>query len=375
MLQDLDLSVSLDKETYKERLDDLTIQIGQLQRQARDAGMPVLVAFEGWEASGKGTQINQLLQTLDPRGYSVHVADPSEDDKRFPYWRRFWTRTPAAGRITVFDRGWCLEAIECLYRKEPDMDGYARSCREINAFERQLADDGTLVVKFFLHIGRKEQKKRFDALEENSNTAWKVSKADRKQNRHYKRWGDAAQAVLERTNTEFARWYLVEAEDRRYATIKILGLFADALQTGLRRHSVSASRAAIRKTAASGEGRKTAHVHLPEDMRASILDKADLSLTLPKDEYADALSHWQRRICDLGNALYRERTPLMILYEGWDAAGKGGNIRRLTAPMDPRGYNVHPVSAPNEVERAHHYLWRFWQMVPKSGHISILDRT
>ncbi len=375
MLQDLDLSVSLDKETYKDRLDDLTIRIGQLQRQARDAGMPVLVAFEGWEASGKGTQINQLLQTLDPRGYTVHVAAPSEEDKRFPYWRRFWNRTPAAGRITVFDRGWCLEAIDSLYRENPDMDGFERACREINAFERQLADDGTLVVKFFLHIGRKEQKKRFDALEENDNTAWKVSKPDRKQNRQYKLWRDAAQSVLERTDTEFARWHLVEAEDRRYATIKILGLFADALQTGLRKRSVSTQHAATRKTETSGKGRKTAHAHLPEDMRASILDKADLSLTLSKEAYADALSHWQQRICDLGNALYRERIPLMILYEGWDAAGKGGNIRRLTAPMDPRGYDVHPVSAPNEVERAHHYLWRFWQTVPKSGHVSILDRT
>ena len=371
MLRDLDLSVSLQKETYKQRLDELTVQIGQLQWQAREAGLPVLVAVEGWEASGKGTQINHLAQTLDPRGYTVHVATASADEKMYPYWWRFWNRTPAAGRVVVFDRGWSLEAIDCLYRKNPDKDGFERACREINAFERQLADEGTLIVKFFLHISRKEQKRRFAELQENSSTAWKVSKQDLAQNRAYSQWRDVAQAVLERTDTESARWHLVEAEDRRYATIKMLGLFADSLQEGLR---LKAQRAILADKPAR-KGKKSASVHLPDEMRSSRLDMVDLSLSLSDEAYSRELSQWQDRLHIMEHDMYRKRVPLMVLYEGWDAAGKGGNIRRLTAPLDPRGYEVIPVSAPNEVERAHHYLWRFWRVVPKAGHIAILDRT
>jgi polyphosphate kinase 2 (PPK2 family) len=382
MLKDLDLSVSLDKEQYKERLDELTIQIGQLQRQAREAGLPILVAFEGWEASGKGTQINRLLQTLDPRGYSVHVANPSEEDKWYPYWKRFWVRAPAKGRITVFDRGWCLEAIDCLYREKPDEKGFERACREINAFERQLADDGTLVLKFFLHIGRKEQKKRFDALGENENTAWKVSREDRRQNDQYKQWRDAVQAMVERTDTESARWHLVPSEDRRYATIAVLSQFAEAVSRALQDRAAAAARAASTKKAGQGDAPKdmapdkgAARTPASELTRNAILSQVDLSLSLTKDDYAESLSHWQDRVRDMEHAMYRERVPLMVLYEGWDAAGKGGNIRRLTSPMDPRGYDVYPIAAPNEVERAHHYLWRFWHTVPKAGHLSILDRT
>lgn len=368
MLKDLDLGKSLSKDEFKKQTDELSIRIGELQRKAQNLGIPVLIAFEGWEAAGKGTQINRLLQSLDPRGYNVHVAEAGDEDERLrPYWWRFWIRTPAAGRFSIFDRSWCMQALECLLGKDSDQDAFDRACREINSFERQLTDGGTLILKFFLHISRKGQKKRFEATEANPNTAWKVSKVDWQQNRHYDDWQNAIQKLLERTDTETARWNLVEAEDRRFATVKILTLLAEALS-----EAVSLREAGIESMAAKPV-KKT--LIIPETLRVSILDAADLSLKLTEPEYEKQLEHWQQRIQDMENTMFKKQVPLIVLYEGWDAAGKGGNIRRLTASMDPRGYDVIPVSAPNDIEKAHHYLWRFWNAVPKAGHISIFDRT
>ncbi len=372
MLKDLDLSKRMEKDAFKERLDPLAIEIGTLQRRAREAGLPILIAFEGWEAAGKGTQINRLLQCLDPRGYNVHMgAARDEDELLRPFWWRFWTRSPEAGRIAVFDRSWCMAAIECLDASDPDRDRFDRACREVNAFERQLADDGTLIVKFFLHISRKEQKKRFASLEANKDTAWKVSKDDWAQNKHYDRWLGAAQETLERTDTESARWHLVEAEDRRFATIKILSLLAEAIEGAL---AGRAGATGAKKPVSAKKAAKAA-IRMPDDMRSSILDAVDLSVSMTDGAYAAELEKWQDRIRDMEHAMYRKRVPLMVLYEGWDAAGKGGSIRRLTAPMDPRGYDVIPVAAPSALEKSHHYLWRFWNAVPKAGHVAIFDRT
>ena len=372
MLKDLDLTKRLDKEAFKERLDPLSIEIGTLQRRAREAGLPVLIVFDGWEAAGKGTQINRLLQCLDPRGYNVHMGQARDEDERMrPFWWRFWTRSPEAGRVSIFDRSWCMEAMESLDRSEPDRDRFDRACREVNAFERQLADDGTLIVKFFLHISRKEQKKRFEALEANKDTAWKVSKDDWAQNKHYDRWLGAVQETLERTDTESARWHLVESEDRRFATVKIFSLLAEVLEAALARREEDA---AVKKPVPAKKPPKGT-IHLPDEMRSSILDAVDLSVRLSDEAYAEELEKWQARIRDMEYAMYRKRVPLMVLYEGWDAAGKGGNIRRLTAQMDPRGYDVIPVAAPSAIERNHHYLWRFWNAVPKAGHVAIFDRT
>ncbi len=413
MLKDLDLDKTLSKEDYKARYEELSIRLGELQRKARELGIPVLIAFEGWEAAGKGTQINKLLLSLDPRGYNVHVGEAVDEDERLrPYWWRFWIRTPAKGRFSIFDRSWCMHAIDCLYAKKPDRNAFDRACREINAFERQLADDGTLILKFFLHIGRKEQKKRFEALEENASTAWKVAKSDWAQNRRYDEWRDAVQEVLERTDAEVARWHLVESEDRRFATIKIGTLLAEALavaigqaEAGLAEKAASAAgtgkasgtgkSASTGKAASVGKAAKAEKIVVPTrkttgstgspatpvettqqtvQMSSSILGAVDLSVSLDAD-YEIELDKWQARIRDMEYAMYKARVPLMVLYEGWDAAGKGGNIRRLTAQMDPRGYDVIPVSAPNDIEKAHHYLWRFWNSIPKAGHIAIFDRT
>ncbi|MHC4177009.1 MAG: polyphosphate kinase 2 family protein, partial [Planctomycetota bacterium] len=175
MLELIDLDKKIPKETYKQVFPEMEIRLGECQRAARAAGVPVLIIFEGWDAAGKGTLINRLTQALDPRGFKVHpISAPDETERLHPWMWRFWTSLPAAGNFAIFDRSWygrvLFERLEGLTPKRRWREAY----REIDQFERQLADAGTVIVKFWLHIGKREQQQRFKRLEANPATEWKV---------------------------------------------------------------------------------------------------------------------------------------------------------------------------------------------------------
>ncbi|MCX7935308.1 MAG: phosphate--AMP phosphotransferase, partial [Planctomycetota bacterium] len=241
---------------------------------------------------------------------------------------------------------------------------------EINAFERQLTDAGAVIVKFWLHISRKEQARRFRRLERHPSTSWRVSKEDWQQNKRYREWIRAADAMIEATNTANAPWTLVEATDDRYAAIKVLDTVCRALRERLA--AVAAPPSALPRKKRPPAAPKAA---AEAAVRTSILAGVDLSVACERREYDEQVEKYQERLREIEHELYRKRIAMLILYEGWDAAGKGGNIKRLTARLDPRGYEVVPIAAPNDIERAHHYLWRFWTHMPKGGHITIFDRT
>jgi AMP-polyphosphate phosphotransferase len=235
---------------------------------------------------------------------------------------------------------------------------------DIRSFERQLSDEGVVIVKFFLHISKGEQKRRFDTLQANPATVWRVTKEDLRQHERYSEFLAAAEHMLTETDADYAPWTVVEAHDRRFATLKIFDTVIKALERGV-----------------ANVERKTEEPNSPalesagNTYRTSALDHLDLSKTLTPDEYAARLKKAQSELRELEHEIYSRRVPVVIAYEGWDAAGKGGNIRRLTQNLDPRGYEVVPVAAPNDIEKAHHYLWRFWAQMPKAGHITIFDRT
>jgi len=365
-LNQIDLLKSLDKATYKKQHAELALRLGELQRQARDLKVPIMIAFEGWDAAGKGTLINKLILALDPRGFNVHpVNAPTEEERLRPFLWRFWSKTPAHGRIAVFDRSWYGRVLVDRVDKVVPKAIWRKSYDEINSFERQLADDGSVIIKFFLHITKEEQKKRFKKLLDNPATSWKVSKEDWRHHRQYKKYSAAVEDMIARTTNPWAPWTLVESQDERFATVKMMKTAISAIQKKL----------AEAREAASGKRPAKAVPLRPKRIRGSILDKTDLSLTLDRSDYEDQLKNLQQRMRDLEHELYRQRLPLVILFEGWDAAGKGGNIRRLVNHLDPRGYEVVPIIAPNDVEKAHHYLWRFWVPFPKAGHIAVFDRS
>jgi polyphosphate:AMP phosphotransferase len=366
MLESLDLTQTIDKDDYRKRIAPLEVRIGELQRAARECRVPVILVFEGWGAAGKGTLINTLITSLDPRGFNVYsTLPPTEEERMRPFLWRFWTKTPEQGRIALFDRSWYGRVLQDRVNATADKGEIMRAYDEIDSFERQLIDGGALIVKYFLHIGKKEQKKRFEKLESNPTTAWRVTREDWKHFKQYEQYAVAIEDMLARTSTEGAPWTIVEAHDRRFATIKVFETLVVALEGAI-------------DTAKSVAGRKKKAdlrvvPHAPPAV--SILDKADLSRSLVLKEYDEEMAECRQKLWELEHRCYLKRLPVIVAFEGWDAAGKGGAIRRLAGSLDPRGYEVVPFGAPNDVEKLHHYLWRFWIHLPKAGHLTIFDRS
>lgn len=364
MLEKLDLNKKLDKAVYKEKKEALGIRLARLQRECREAGIPVIIVFEGFGAAGKGTQINELISNLDPRGFQVYAINgESEEEKLRPFLWRFWTKTPQKGRIAIFDRSWYRKVLVDRFDGVTTKEQLGYAYDEINSFEKQLTDDGTVVLKLFLAITKAEQKKRFKKLLANAETAWRVTKQDLKRNKEYDRFLLMNEEMLEKTDTEYAPWTIVEANDKKYATVKILTAAADKLEEALRRKKEQSVQ------------KPSPMVPDPQRELSSKLASADLSLTMDRETYKKRLKELQDKLMILHSELYRTRIPVILAFEGWDAAGKGGAIKRLTGALDPRGYEVHPTASPNDIEKAHHYLWRFWRDIPKGGHIAIFDRT
>lgn len=369
MLEKLDLNRRVKNKDFKEAKDQLEIRLSIAQRRLLDLKIPVAIVFEGWEAAGKGTLINDLIQPMDPRGFKVHsTITASEEESLRPFLWRFWIKTPAKGRIAIFDRSWYQRVLTDRVEGKVKASELAKNVADISSFEKQLIDDGTVIIKFFLHISREEQKKRFHKLRNHKSTAWRVTSDDLKQNKSYKKYLTAIEDMLAATDVDSSRWTVVEAHNHKYATLKVL-------DTVVRTFEQTILKAESQLKKPFKKSQLAPAIKNSVCLSSSILDRIDLSLELSKEEYSDKLKKKQAIIRDLEHMLYIKRIPLVIVYEGWDAAGKGGNIRRLTSHLDPRGYEVVPVAAPNDTEKAHHYLWRFWNDFPKAGHIAIFDRS
>jgi polyphosphate:AMP phosphotransferase len=386
MLKDIDLARKMSKSEFRAAEETLTIALGVLQRRASELRVPWIVVFEGWSAAGKGTLINNLILPLDPRGFRVYSRlGTTEEDTFRPFLWKFWVKTPERGRLAVFDRSWYRRVVDLHVETGKATAELRQAYGDIVSFERQLADDGNVIVKFFLHVSREEQRRRLERLRRNPVTAWRVTAEDMAQNKRYKAYRAAVDETLAATDSDFAPWTVVESEDERFATLKIFNTVANALECGIARaENRQAAERGTRK--AGGEGAKasagrpsrrsrTPGEEVMDRLNASVIDRLDLSLALEEAAYRKGLKAKQRQIRDLEHAIYTRRIPVVIVFEGCDAAGKGGCIRRLTQRLDPRGYEVVPVGAPNDLEKAHHYLWRFWTQIPKAGHITIFDRS
>lgn len=365
MLEKLDLTKSLEKKEYKEKMKKLIPELGQLQRACTEKGIPVMIVFEGYGASGKGVQIAELLKALDPRGFEVYaVKKETQDEKMHPFLWRFWVKTPAKGKIAIFDTSWYRKVLVDRFDKRTKEKELEKAYASICSFEKQLTDDGTVIIKLFLAIDKKEQKKRFDQLCSSPETAWRVRKEDWRRNRKFEKYEAIHEEMLARTDTEYAPWTIIEASDKRYAAVKVYSAVIRALHEELK------TRERLEEQCEDVLD-QTPEAPLGE----SVLDQIDLSVSCTKEEYRKQRKKLQKKLEKLHGELYRRRIPVVLGFEGWDAGGKGGAIKRLTERMDPRGYVVHPTASPNDLERAHHYLWRFWMDMPKAGHVTIFDRT
>ncbi len=384
MLEKVDLTKKISKEEYREKMPQLESKLGFLQRRCKELKIPVLIVFEGFGASGKGLQIGRLIQSMDPRGFQVYpIKNETEEERMHPFMWRFWTKTPERGRISIFDGSWYRKVLIDRFEmrtKEKDLPDVFHS---INSFEEQLADDGNVIIKLFLDIDKKEQKKRFDKLKKNKESAWRVSQGDLERNVRYDEYASMMEDMLFKTDSDYAPWTIIESMDRRFATVKIYTTVIKALADQIEKIQEEIETRDARKATES----ESTHISDPaaelareadremRGLQVSILSKADLSLKYTREEYEEKLDKLQKKLEKLHGELYRRRIPVVLGFEGWDAGGKGGAIKRLTAKMDPRGYAVNPTASPNDIEKAHHYLWRFWRAMPKDGHVAIFDRT
>lgn len=357
MLDKIEMKKKADWKEYDAKMAHLEIRMGELQRQCKNLEIPIMILFEGFEASGKGTMINKMIQPLDPRGFKVYTMEKeTKEDRMHPYLWRYATKTPAKGRMYIFDRSW----YQGLATGE-------LTAEEIRQYEGQYTEDGMLIVKFFLAITKGEQKKRLSRLEGDKSTKWRVTKSDWKKNEKYDEVLTAYDDMLIQTDTPEAPWTVVEAMDKKYAIYKILSTLTAAMERAVKEREQGRSEAPQPESPdKDSQG---------EDIRNGVLNGIDLTLDITPEMYKKKRKDLQKRLEILHNKMYLQRVPVILAFEGWDAGGKGGAIKRITQCMDPRGYEVVPVAAPNDTERAHHYLWRFWNKFPKDGHMAIFDRT
>jgi AMP-polyphosphate phosphotransferase len=368
MLEKTDLKKMTSKEEMKQQLKELKPALAALPQPVKQQKLPVIILFEGWGAAGKGSMISNLIVNFDPRGYQVHsIVAPNDQEKREPAMWRHWLNIPEQGVMSVLDRSWYQDASVSRLERGLDDEAALRRMDDINIFERQLTDDGYLILKFFLHISQIEQKERFERLSKSKSTAWRVTETDWKRNRHYDKLYRAFDEMLDYTNNDCAPWHVVSGMDKNSATLEVYRTVLDSIRAALK---------------ARAEKKETKEPHssviLPGNFNFVQMPKlADVPLdqTMSDEKYKKQLDKLQTRLSELHGKLYSKKVPVIIAYEGWDAAGKGGTICRVSEALDPRGCEVVPVAAPSREELARHYLWRFWRKLPKDGHVAIFDRT
>ena len=383
MLEKVDLNRKMGKKEYKEWMDDLQPKLSYLQRACKEQKIPVMIVFEGLGAAGKGTLINKIIEPLDPRGFSVYAtAVETKEEKMHPFLWRFWTKIPSQGRIAIFDRSWYRRVLVDRFDGVTTKEQLDYAFGEICSFEKQLTDDGMVIIKLFADVSKKEQKKRFDKLLEDKKTAWRVTKDDLARNKHYEEYLAMNEEMLEKTDSEYAPWHILECTDREYAAAKMTEIVVSVLEQAIADKKAEQEKREQEKTKAQEIKQEKdtlqeagAASQKEQVLKSSVLAGVDLSKKMEKEEYKKELARLQARLSELHNELYKYRIPVVLAFEGWDAGGKGGAIKRLTQALDPRGYQVNPVAAPNDAEKTHHYLWRFWKQFPKDGHVAIFDRS
>ncbi len=352
------------KKDYEARVPELREQLIQLQVRLKEAPFPVLLVVAGVESTGKGDAINTINGWLDPRGVEVFAFHPPTDEERArPYMWRYWRCLPPRGRLGIYTGSWYTEALREASVKNADPAQFKHALQRIEHFERLLVADGALIVKCWLHLSKEAQHKKLTKLESNSRTAWRVTSQDWESHRNYDQHRTLGKTLREATNRTGASWTLIDSENDRGRNIAITETLLEAFAEHHKRQRILPP-----------PGRPAEITPLrPEgitQLKALALDKK-----ISASEYVKKRDRWLGELNQLVRKAAKQKRSIVFVFEGWDAAGKGGAIRRLTNAIDARDCRVIPVAKPTDEEKAHHYLWRFWRHLPQAGRVTIYDRS
>ena len=355
----------LTKKVYESRVPALREQLVQLQVRLKEAPCKVLLIFAGEEAGGRGEVINTLSGWLDPRGFeTVAFREPSDEERERPLMWRFWRCLPSHGRLGIFAGSWYTELLRAQANATPKPSEVARHYERIRHFEKLLSDNGTLIIKVWLHLSKTDQRIRLAELAANPDTAWRVTDAARRQHRLHDRLARSATRLRAATDRPGALWTVINAADPRRRNLEVADLIIKKLGAHLKRIEANPTK----------PPRAVPPKSLKPDGLARLL-ALPLDQKLSSAEYEAKREKWLGRLNRATRAAQAAHRSIVFVFEGWDAAGKGGAIRRLTSAIDAQDYRVIPVAKPTDEEKAHHYLWRFWRHVPRAGLVSIYDRS
>jgi polyphosphate:AMP phosphotransferase len=364
MLESAETGHRISKKDYAREEPKLREALLNAQYDLAQSGRgPVLLLISGVEGGGRGETANQLTAWMDPRHIRVLAfGPPTAEEKAHPPAWRYWNALPPNGRVGIFMNAWYNEALTARLRGDIDDDRLEARMATIRQHERMLTDEGLVLLKFWIHLSKRAQKERMRELAENPLTRWRVTRDDRTRARIYAKSHDLWEHLLRETSTAEAPWYVVEGTDERYRSLTVGKILLEAMERTL----------ATKKPKA---------LHTPTPPAPAIIDNVklirdlDLAQKVSEKKYDKGVERFQGRLARLTRGKRFDEESLILVFEGADAAGKGGAIRRVTAALDARQYVTVPVAAPSEEERAHPYLWRFWRHVPPKGGIVIFDRS
>jgi polyphosphate:AMP phosphotransferase len=361
MFETAELGRSVTKAEYDKREPKLRTTLLELQGRVREAKFPVFVLVNGVDGSGKGEAVNLLHEWMDPRYLRTYAAtEPTDEERARPTYWRYWRNLAPKGSVGIYFGNWYTDPIVARVTRRSAKEELEEQLQRIKIFERSLVDDGALIIKLWFHLSKKAQKKRYDELLAHKRTSWRVTKQDLANRKLFDRFAEVSEHAIRETSTGSAPWTIIESTDRRYRDLAAGETIAQALVERLEKKPPARAAKESRPVPVDGK---------------TILDSVDLSKKVSDKEYDRELEHLQGRLNALFAKLKRKDRSTIAMFEGWDAAGKGGAIRRVTGALDARDYRVIPIAAPTDEEKQHHYLWRFWRHLPGHGGMSIYDRS
>ncbi len=366
MFESAEIGHKISKEEYKKAVPALRAALLDAQFELiKNKKIPVVVLVSGQDGAGKGETINVLYEWMDPRFIStLAFSEPSDEESDRPLMWRYWRALPPKGRVGIFAGSWYSDPIRQRIKGEISKASLDARLDQINRFEAMLVNEGALVLKFWFHLTREGQKQRLKDLEKDPRTAWRVTKWNWDRLKTHGQLQNVAGHVLRISNTPWSPWIIVEGTDDRYRSLTVGQTLLQAIRNKLAAldQSVNADAPVAPALQVNIDGR-------------TVLSELNLKLALDKSDYEDQLAHWQGKLAELMRDPRMKARSVVCAFEGADAAGKGGAIRRIAGALDARQYQIIPVAAPTEEERAQPYLWRFWRHMPRRGRMVMFDRT